>query len=132
MKSSQNVQFLGLLSNSIDYIKNCDVLISPFTIPHFSRPIMEAYACGKPVVVSDIDGMSEIVQEGVTGYLIPNNDSKALAECLNRLADERKVLKELGRNGGNYFKKVFAPEKNIEIIQSVYEDILINHNDSKD
>ena len=52
---------------------------SPFTVPHFARPVMEAAAMAKPAVASDVEGMDELVVDGQTGVLVRAGDAKALA-----------------------------------------------------
>jgi glycosyltransferase involved in cell wall biosynthesis len=60
---------------------------------------LEAMACGAPVVASDVGGLSFIVRDGETGYLVPEGDSEAMAECLLRLLHDPDLRRRLGANG---------------------------------
>ena len=58
---------------------------------------LEAMAAGLPVVASDVEGMSEVVRPGVTGYLVPPDDREALAERLTMLLSDRELRDRMGR-----------------------------------
>ena len=73
------VIFPGTVFNVADYIAELDVVIAPFTVPHFARPILEAGAMRKPVVTSDLDGTREMVLYGEAGYLARPGDARDLA-----------------------------------------------------
>jgi glycosyltransferase involved in cell wall biosynthesis len=70
MYKAKNAQILGLLYAPLPIIDASDILISPFKIEHFSRPAVEAFAYGKPVIGSDVEGMDEIVDHGLNGLLV--------------------------------------------------------------
>jgi glycosyltransferase involved in cell wall biosynthesis len=57
---------------------------------------MEAMACGTPVVVSDVGAMSEVVVDGVTGFLVPPNDPAALRDRIRRLLGDPGLAARLG------------------------------------
>ena len=76
------VQFAGAVFNIADYIDDVDIVLAPFTVPHFARPILEAGAMRKIVVTSDIDGTREMVLYGEAGYLARPADVSDLARCM--------------------------------------------------
>lgn len=65
----------------------------------FGLVALEAMACGRVVVVSQVGGLQEIVEEGLTGLHFPAGDAKALAVCLSRLLDEPELCKQMGEAG---------------------------------
>lgn len=85
LKSSDKIIFVGLVDDVFSYYKNSIAVISPFSKPHASLPILEAYSVGKPVIVSDIAGMDEIVNAS-TGFFFKNNRPKLLANTINDVA----------------------------------------------
>lgn len=61
--------------------------------------LMEAMGCGLPVVASDLSGIPELVQDEVTGYLVPPGDATGMADALERLCHEPGLRRRLGRAG---------------------------------
>lgn len=97
--AASNAVLLGLINNPIAVINDCDILITPFAIGHFSRPAIEAFAYGKPVIGSDVEGMEEIIDHGINGMLVKKNDAKALADAINYLCRNPDLACEMGRRG---------------------------------
>lgn len=82
LRKSNKVIEIGLISNVYDYLRSSDYLLFPSTIPHFAGPVLEAYRVGKPVVVSDVKGMEEIVSPK-TGFFFTRGNAKKLAATIN-------------------------------------------------
>lgn len=67
------------------YLSNCRALISPFSTPHFARPVIESYVVGLPVIVSDVEGMLEIFSDK-TGLMF-HGGHKELAKSINLMSE---------------------------------------------
>lgn len=96
-----NVQFCGAFDNArlADIHANLDVLVVP-SIWFENAPVTihEAFASGTPVVVSDIGGMAECVENGGGGLQFATGNPEALAQCLERFVSEPGLSKELAMN----------------------------------
>jgi len=79
-----------------DFYNSLDVLVVPSLADDWSASAMEAMACGKPVIVTSTTGASQIVENGVNGFVIPPEDVEALSEKLKWCADNRDCLTEMG------------------------------------
>lgn len=123
LKNNKNVKIIGLIYNTDDLFEEICCLVSPFLKPHFSRPIIEAYLNKKPVIATNVDGMEEIVFNGITGLLVPVNNPIKLAEAINFLANNPLLAKELGENGYQFAIKHFSNE-NIKKIEDIYEKLI--------
>lgn len=121
---AKNAEVLGLLKNPYPYIDTCDILITPFSVEHFSRPAMEAFSYGKPVIGSNVEGMDEIIDHEVNGLLIEKNNPKALAEAINYLSANPEIGKTMGLKGRQKAETVFAPEVNTGKVEAIYRDLL--------
>jgi glycosyltransferase involved in cell wall biosynthesis len=62
----------------------------------FGMPVLEAMACGTPAVVSNSGGMPELVDPGVTGFVVPPGDHAALANALGHLLDDAELRAQMG------------------------------------
>jgi glycosyltransferase involved in cell wall biosynthesis len=120
----KNVFFVGLVSDIKEELQKCSVLISPFTVPHFSRPVIEAFAYGKPVIASDVVGMEEVVEDEITGLLFKNGDVKAFGQAVNNLVYDFDRLKKMGENGRQKAIEYYSPEPNMKIIERVYTELM--------
>jgi len=97
--SAHRVLFPGLIGfNELPrYYRSADLVLSASHSDGSSISLLEAMACGCPVLVSDIPGNREWVQPGVNGWLFPDGDADALAEAILHALDQRSRLPEMGR-----------------------------------
>ncbi|MDD9205471.1 glycosyltransferase, partial [Georgenia sp. 10Sc9-8] len=63
----------------------------------FGLVALEAQACGTPVLAADVGGLSAVVQDGVTGVLVPGHEPERWADALDRLLADEAGLAEMGR-----------------------------------
>lgn len=123
MMNSPKTEVLGLLHNPLKAIDECDILISPFKIEHFSRPAIEAFAYGKPVIGSNVEGMDEIIDHMENGILVEKNNPEKLAEAVNMLSNNKPLRKKLGKNAREKAIRVFSPEANMRKIEDLYQQL---------
>ena len=103
-------------------ISACDVLVFAGTTPHFARPIFEAWAMKKPVVVFDTSVMQEEVNDGFDGIIVKEHTGLALAEALKDLRDKPEKCRELGKCGWIKSQEKFDINKNAEMVLGIYEN----------
>lgn len=125
---AENAEFLGLLKDPLDYIDKCDVLITPFSITHFSRPAIEAMAYAKPVIGTDVEGMDEIIDHNINGLIVEKNNPKVLAHAINYLAENPNHAKSMGLKGREKAIQMFSPEPNIKKIENIYQNLFDTKN----
>ena len=82
-----DVAITGLKDDVRPYLEACDVLALCSVTEAFSLAAIEAMALRKPVVHSDVGGAAEMILPGKNGFLFPVGDTRALVQCLARLAD---------------------------------------------
>lgn len=73
--------------------------------------LLEANACGKPVIASDIAGIREVVRQDETGWMVPVGDPAALASCITRLFEKPDEVARLGEAGRRHVREKFSWEK---------------------
>lgn len=93
------VTFLGKQAQTDlpDYYSAAEVLVVPSHYESFGMVAVEAMACGTPVIASDVGGLSFIVDDGRTGYLVPEKDPVALADRLEHILADVELRRAMGR-----------------------------------
>lgn len=125
IKKHPAVRFVGLSNNIPSLISGCSALVNPFSVEHFSRPIIEAFANGRPVIATRVDGIEEEVNHQVDGILVEKNCPLELASAINLLVSDNDLLFKFALNGFEKASKYFSP-KNVFSIEHIYDDLLRN------
>jgi glycosyltransferase involved in cell wall biosynthesis len=86
--------------------------------------VLEAMACGLPIVGTQAPGLHELVQESVNGYLVPMKDTAALAEALALLIDNGYERRRMGRQSRLLVERQFAWEQIAAQYVEVYHKVL--------
>jgi len=98
------------------------VLVPSLWYEGAGRVVMEAYAAGVPVLASRVGGLPEVVQDGVTGMLLPPGDAKAWAGAIERLIDDSES-ERLGRGGLRMWAEQFSPERGLARLEEAYRGV---------
>jgi glycosyltransferase involved in cell wall biosynthesis len=94
-----NVQFCGPSADVMQFYAAADVYASPSREDAFALPPIEAMACGLPVITSSNNGGSQIITEGVNGFIMADaDDSVALTNLIRRLAQDQHLRNRIGEN----------------------------------
>ncbi len=88
------------------------------------KVLIEAAACGKAIVTTDVPGCREIVQHAVNGYLVPIKDAKSLADAIEALLNNKYLREEMGRKSREIFEQEFTVEKVINETLELYSRAL--------
>jgi mannosyltransferase len=122
---SERIRFLGEIAPDQVGQWYRDVLITvacPRYEPFGLTPL-EGMACGCAVVASDTGAFRTIVEEGVTGYVVPTEDVDALADRLRALMRDPLRTAEMGRLGRERVERSFSVEREAEGIAAVYDTV---------
>lgn len=121
----RHVQLLGHVywSQLIDLYAQATVFVAPAFYESFGISILEAMACGLPVVASTAGGIPEVVEDGVTGILVPPGDPQALAEAIVRLLREPELRVRMGQAGRARVLARFTAECVADQTLVFYQDV---------
>lgn len=106
-----NVRLLGQIKGVYGLLQNCDIFVLPTYYEAISLSILEAMACGLPVVASKVGGIPEVVKDGDTGFLVAPKDINQLRDRLERLILSKKLREEMGQKGRERVIAFFSIEK---------------------
>lgn len=93
------VHFPGPTADVIPVFRKAAVMVHTSWTESFGMALVEAQSCGVPVIAHDLEGMREVVQNGVSGYLIPPGDVGILAEKLDKLLSSQEMRTRMGNAG---------------------------------
>ena len=123
-KELENVIFAGFNPEAERIYPLIDILcLSSFT-EAFNRSVIEAMSCGIPVVATNVGGNPEAVIDDITGYLVPPNNSKELADAVVKLASQKEIRDRMGKQGRARVRQYFSIETNIQKTQAEYLKLL--------
>jgi len=120
--------FTGLISYNkiMDYYNMLDIYValSINDSESFGVAILEASACEKPVVVSNIGGLPEVVDNNITGFIVqPKNENEA-ADAIIKLIQDETLRKSFGKQGREKVKKHFEWNENVNQMINIYKELL--------
>jgi glycosyltransferase involved in cell wall biosynthesis len=116
------VRFLGYRPDLPGIFAAVDAVAVPSWNEAFSLVTAEAMAAGRPVVASRAGALEELVEDGVTGLLVPPRDPAALAEAMLRLASDPALVDRLGRAARESAQR-FARGPSIDAVAALYERV---------
>jgi len=121
--SLANVEMLGVrpLDECLRLMRRARFIVFPSEwFEGLPRVIVEAYACGKPVVASRLGAMAEVVIDGRTGLHFRAGDPADLAEKVNWLIDHDGETRRMGREARSEFESRYSEERNYELLMRIY------------
>jgi len=99
-----------------------DVAVLPSYREAQGLSILEAMALSRPVVATSVGGIPEMIEDGVTGLLVPPHDAPALGAAILRLLDDHPLADMLARNAHDLVHERFCVELMVRAIESIYDE----------
>ena len=120
------VTFLEQLSTEelVREYNRAQLLVSPSLYEGFGLPAAEALACGTPVIATSAGALPEIVEEGVSGVLVPPGQVAPLAKAIASLLGEPERCAEMGESGARRIRERFSWRRTAEETLALYEEVL--------
>ncbi|MEO7461140.1 MAG: glycosyltransferase family 4 protein [Ferruginibacter sp.] len=108
-----SINFTGILPQSrlAAFLNNTDIYIHASFGETMSTAIMQAMACGKPIIASDVEGINNMVKDNDTGLLVKVKHVEALANTMENLMENTLLAKKISENARGYAQEHFSKER---------------------
>jgi len=107
----------------LEMLRESDVFLHSSVSEGISNAVLEAMACGLPVVVTDAGGMREAVRDGIDGFVVPVRDVDAMAEALLKLARDPELRRRMGAAARQRVLEEFTLERQTRQWRELYEGL---------
>jgi len=124
-----NLSTLVQLKNFIDFhmvpkmLNKIKLLIIPSYSEGLPNILLEAMACGTPVLATPVGGIPDLVKEGETGFLLKSNNPEHVAERIIELLNKPEILEKVSINAYNYVRENFSFEKTLESWRRIFSEL---------
>jgi glycosyltransferase involved in cell wall biosynthesis len=109
----------------VAHYRACDLTILPSTCRSeaFGLVMLQAHACARPVICSDLPGLSTVNVDHRTGLLVPPGDADGLASAINRLLHAPALRRRMGRAGRRQVEQLYSADRMVRRIEEVYDSL---------
>ena len=121
---SKKIIFTGIRKDIPEILKISDIFILSSDYEGLPITILEAMASSKPIVATNVSGNPEAVVHNKTGILVPPKNSEALAKAVIKLLKNKKLRKQMGKQGRRRVEKYFTIEKMIKEYEKVFDSLI--------
>lgn len=132
-KINAKVRFLGKVNHKdmLELYQRAGIVCVPSRADNSPVVIYEAMMYGTPVVASNVGGIPDLVDDGVTGFLFNANDSMEMAEKITRILENSKLREQMSENARIKAKKEFSKDKHIKEILNIYRHSIEEYKNKK-
>lgn len=124
LKVDSYVRFLGHRSDIPDILRQLHLLVVPSQFEPFGRVVIEAMACGRPVIGSRDGGIPEIIEEGKTGHMLEVGDYKGFSKAALNLLSDRDKWESMCRQASAAARHRFSVTAHVAEITRIYREII--------
>lgn len=123
LRIAERVTFTGTRSDVADLIRASSLVLLPSEHEALPTTLMEAAACGRPVIATDVDGVPEVVVDGETGLLVPFGEMDALARATIALLEDEPRRRAMGERAHRLAEERFDTHRWAERLFEVYAHV---------
>ena len=123
-KLSDKIKLLGFRRDIASLLGQWDIYVQPSLWEGLCMTVVEAMACGLPVIASNVGGVPESVIESKNGFLITPGDKNLLAEKILELVEKPDLRIQMGRQGRLLAEKKYSLKRMCESIERIMDDFI--------
>ena len=118
------IQLLGHVKDIASVWQQAHIAVLPSRREGLPKALLEAAACGRPMIATDVPGCREVVRPGETGLLVPLDDVAALADAISNLADAPELRRRYGAAARKFAVETFSAESIGEQTVRLYRSVI--------
>ena len=120
------VHFIGFVSDMPEFLAHMDVIALPTRKRGEGCPValLEAMACGKACIATDVPGSRDLIEDGVSGVLVSAEDSSALVSAIQYLRDHHDLRSKMGRNARLRIEEAYTIDREVSAHERLYSSLL--------
>jgi L-malate glycosyltransferase len=122
----KHVFLAGFRPDVLSVHKAFDIFVMSSVTEGLGTSLLDAMACGKPIVATTAGGMPEVVKDGTTGILVPPRDHEAMAEAIIRLLNDGEARRAMGEAGQARARVYFRAERMVQDTCDVYRRVALH------
>ncbi|MFQ5822508.1 MAG: glycosyltransferase [bacterium] len=123
--------FLGVRKDVVELLNTFDVFVLPSLYEGLPNVVLEAMACGKPIVATSVDGTPEAVIHGETGYLVEPQNPTGLSEAVINLLNQPDQIILFGENSRRRAENYFSLNRQIKQFKNLFNNITLANSNCK-
>lgn len=126
-QKNKKINYMGALPHEkvIDELGKSKALVFPSEwYEGFPMVIVEALACGTPVISSNIGSQQEIIKDQISGLHFEVKNAKHLAQKVRELGSDEKLFDHLSKNGISQYENLYAQESNLKMLEMIYQNAI--------
>lgn len=120
----RRIVFTGFRSDVPELLSEAAISVLPSLSEGTSNTLLESMAAGIPVVATRVGGNPEVIEDGVSGLLVPPRDSAALAAAMGRLLEDEDLAHKLGQAGIGRVAELFSIEGSVDQTEHLYQRLV--------
>lgn len=118
------VVFMGFVADIPGFLSGIDIFVLPSVYEGLGVAILEAMAAGKPVIATRVGGIPELIENQVTGFLVPPKDPSALADAISQLLSDKELARRVAERAREQVRLHFTVEEMAKRNEDYYYELL--------
>jgi glycosyltransferase involved in cell wall biosynthesis len=119
---ADHVRFLGWRKNVLELMAAADIVVQPTLHEAFSQVMIESMSMGRPLIMSEVSGVEDVIEHGRSGLIVPPRDSGALVQAILALAEPATAAR-IGAAAAARVRTLLAVEQIVPRFEAVYRDV---------
>jgi glycosyltransferase involved in cell wall biosynthesis len=119
-EQSGKVKWLGHRNDVAEVWRQADVAVLPSYREGTPKALLEAAACARPIVTTDVTGCRQVIENGVEGYIVPARSPYGLADAMRQLAEDKELRHRMGAAARTRAEERFGQERVVEAHFDIY------------
>ena len=117
------IECLGFRSDIADQFSQAHIVVLPSYREGLPKVLIEAAACGRAIVTTDVPGCRDAIEPDVTGILVPARNPEALSEAIEKLISEPHLRQQMGQAGRDLAEREFSIDKVVSAHLDIYREL---------